>query len=393
VTDSSYDVVVVGGGLIGLASAWRLVQRGLRVAVVDPAPAAAASHAAAGMLAPITEVHYGEDRLLRLNVAAAERYPAFVDELESEARTQVGYRRCGTLTVAADASDRAVLDDLASYLDGFDLRPQRLTSRECRMLEPMLATRVRGGLLTPHDHQVDNRRLAAALLTAVVGRGVTLVHDHVAALVTGSDRATGVRLGRGEALGAGTVLLAAGPWSGRLAPLTPEVAPPVRPVKGVVMRLHDPASPPTLSRNLRAVVAGGHVYLVPRADGEVVIGATVEEKGFDTTVQAGAVYELLRDAHDLVPGLAEWPLVETLAGLRPGSPDNAPIVGPAAMPGLVVASGHYRNGVLLTPITADAIAACVVDGVLPSEIADFTPERFGGPDPARASSAPARTSP
>jgi glycine oxidase len=374
--DTSYDVVVVGGGLIGLASAWRLAQRGLQTAVVDPAPAQAASLAAAGMLAPITEVHYGEDRLLALNLAAAERYPGFVAELEAETGCAAGYRRCGTLTVAADPGDRAVLDDLAAYLDGFGLQPERLTSQECRKLEPMLAAGVRAGLLTPHDHQVDNRQLAAALLAALERRGVTLLHDRAAELSTDGDAATGVRLSGGEVLSCTTVLLAAGPWSNRLSGVPPDAAPPVRPVKGVILRLHDPSRPPALSRNLRAVVAGGHVYLVPRAGGEVVVGATVEEKGFDTTVQAGAVYELLRDAHELVPGVAEWPLVESIAGLRPGSPDNAPIVGPTAMPGLVVATGHYRNGVLLTPITADAIASYVADGELPAELAGFGSDRF-----------------
>jgi glycine oxidase len=382
--DSSSDVVVVGGGLIGLASAWRIAQRGVSVAVVDPAPVSAASHAAAGMLAPITEVHYGEDQLLRLNLAAADRYPAFVAELESETGDEVGYRRCGTLTVAGDAGDRAVLDDLAGYLAGFDLRPERLTSRECRKLEPMLASGIRGGLLTPHDHQVDNRRLAAALLTASDRRDIALVRDRAVELITDGDMATGVRLAGGQVLTGGTVLLAAGPWSARLPGVPAEIVPPVRPVKGVILRLHDPAHPATLTRNLRAVVGGGHVYLVTRSGGEVIVGSTVEEKGFDTTVQAGAVYELLRDAHDLVPGVAEWPLVETLAGLRPGSPDNAPIVGPTAMPGLVVATGHYRNGVLLTPITADAVASYVADGVLPGEMESFRPERFAA-EPAGGS--------
>ncbi len=374
--DTSYDVVVVGGGLIGLASAWRLAQRGLAVAVIDPEPAQAASRAAAGMLAPITEVHYGEDQLLQLNLAAARRYPDFVEELEAVAGLEVGYLRCGTLTVAADPGDRAVLDDLASYLDGFGLRPEKLSGRECRKLEPMLATGVRGGLLTPHDHQVDNRRLAAALLAAAERRGVAVVRDHAAELIVRTGTASGARLAGGSALAAGMVLLAAGPWSARLAGLPAAAAPTVRPVKGVILRLHDPAPQPSLSRNVRAVVAGGHVYLVPRADGEVVVGATVEEKGFDTTIQAGAVYELLRDAHELVPGVAEWPFSETLAGLRPGSPDNAPIVGPTDVPGLVVATGHYRNGVLLTPVTADAVASYVVDGALPGEMTPFTPDRF-----------------
>ncbi|OSP39667.1 glycine oxidase ThiO, partial [Streptomyces sp. 13-12-16] len=197
-------------------------------------------------------------------------------------------------------------------------------------------------------------------------------------LVVAGDRATGVVTADGTELGAGQVVLAAGSLSGRLAGVPADVLPPVRPVKGQVVRLTMPVRHgPFLNRTVRAVVRGSHVYLVPRENGELVIGATSEEMGWDTTVTAGGVYELLRDAHELVPGITELPLTETLAGLRPASPDNAPLLGPTELEGLLLATGHYRNGVLLTPVTGDAMAEALTTGALPEVARPFTPRRFG----------------
>jgi glycine oxidase len=368
------DVVVVGGGVIGLAIAWQAALRGLTVTVLDPAPGSGASHAAAGMLAPVTEVHYGEERLLRLNLASAQRYPTFAAELTEATGRDVGYRQTGTLAVATDADDRAVLADLHRFQLSLGLAVELLTSREARRLEPMLAPGIRSGLLVAGDHQVDNRLLAAALLAAAIAVGVDVRTDRVAGIVTTAERATGVRLGDGDTLAAGTVVLAAGCWSGQVAGVPTDVAPPTRPVKGQIVRLRGPAD--FLGRNVRAVVGGTHLYLVPRADGEIVIGATTEEQGYDVTVRAGGVYELLRDAHTLVPGIAELELTETYAGLRPGSPDNAPMIGRTALAGLVAATGHYRNGILLTPATADAVADLLATGVEPEVIRPFSPQRF-----------------
>jgi glycine oxidase len=369
------DVVVCGGGVIGLGIAWRAALRGLRVTVVDPAPGSGASHAAAGMLAPVTEVHYGEERLLRLNLASAARYPSFVAELAEASGRDVGYRQCGTLAVATDADDRAVLADLHRFQVSLGLDVELLTSREARRLEPMLSPGIRGGLLVAGDHQVDNRLLAAALLDAATSAGVDVRADRVAEVCTGADRVTGVRLGTGQTVSAGTVVLAAGCWSGQVPGLPAAAVPPVRPVKGQIVRLRGPRD--FLTRNVRAVVNGTHLYLVPRTDGEIVIGATAEEQGYDVTVRAGGVYELLRDAHALVPGVAELELTETYAGLRPGSPDNAPMIGRSCLAGLIVATGHYRNGILLTPITADTVAELLATGTEPALLAPFSPRRFG----------------
>ncbi|MFF3018632.1 glycine oxidase ThiO [Streptomyces sp. NPDC057939] len=372
------DVLVIGGGIIGLVIAWRAARRGLSVVLADPDPGGGAARVAAGMLAAVTELHYGEETLLGLNVASAARYPDFAAELsEACGGTDIGYRACGTLAVALDADDRLHLRELHALQRRCGLESEWLTGRECRRLEPMLAPGVRGGLRVDGDHQVDPRRLATALLTACERSGVTLHRARAARLVTTGDRAAGAVLDDGTELFADQVVLAAGSFSGRLAGVPPEVAVPVRPVKGQVLRLSVPAAyGPFLSRTVRAVVRGSHVYLVPRESGELVVGATSEELGWDTTVTAGGVYELLRDAHELVPGITELPLVETVAGLRPGSPDNAPLLGPTELPGLHLATGHYRNGVLLTPLTGDVMAELLATGVVPEIARPFTPRRF-----------------
>jgi len=239
------------------------------------------------------------------------------------------------------------------------------------------------------DHQADPRRLAAALLRACERAGVTFRRAIAVRVRAGRDRAAGVTLDDGSAVEAGQTVLALGSYAAHLAGLPPELVPPVRPVKGQVVRLRMPPSShgPFLSRTVRAVVRGGHVYLVPRGNGELVIGATSEELGWDTTVTAGGVYELLRDAHELTPGITELPLAETGAGLRPASPDNAPLLGPTVLPDLHLATGHYRNGVLLTPVTGDAMGELLATGELPEQARPFTPGRFTGrpgPPGARA---------
>ena len=380
------DVVVVGGGAIGLAVAWRAAQAGMAVTVVDQAPGRGASWAAAGMLAPVTEVHYGERQLLALNLAAAARWPSFAAELEEAAGQPVGYRPGGTLAVARDADDNAALEDLYQFQLRCGLEVERLRSRECRQLEPGLAPSIRGGVLAAGDHQVDNRALVQALVVACERAGVRLVEGRVAELAVEGGRVTGVVLAAsGERLAAGTVVLAAGCWSGGIGGLAAEALPPVRPVKGQLLYLRGPADQPLCSRNVR----GLEVYVVPRGDGRVVVGATVEEQGFDTTVTAGAVHDLLRAALELLPEVAELELAETVVGLRPGSPDNAPMLGPAGPDGLVVATGHYRNGILLTPVTADAIAELLASGRVPELIAPFGPERFAG----GVAAGPGRTAP
>ncbi|MFE5665068.1 glycine oxidase ThiO [Streptomyces niveus] len=378
---SHTDVLVVGGGIIGLVTAWRAAQRGLGVAVVDPEPGGGAALVAAGMLAAVSELDHGEQTLLGLNIASARLYPDFVAELESVTGQDTGYRACGTLAVALDSDDRAQLRELHALQRRSGLESEWLTGRECRRLEPMLAPGVRGGLRVDGDHQIDPRRLAAALVTACERAGVVFHRAWAERLRVAGDRAAGVTLAggpeRGAELDAGQVVIAGGSLSGRLAGVPDDVVAPVRPVKGQVLRLTVPRPyAPFLSRTLRAEVRGSHIYLVPRENGELVLGATSEELGWDTTVTAGGVYELLRDAHELLPGITELPLTETRAGLRPTSPDNAPLLGPTALPGLHLATGHHRNGVLLTPVTGQVMATVLTTGELPDDARPFAPGRF-----------------
>jgi glycine oxidase len=377
--------VIVGGGVIGLSIAWRTAQHGLRVVVADPAPGQGATHAAAGMLTPIAEAAYAEREIFALGQESLRRYPAFAAELEQAAGLPTGFRTTGTLQVAYDSDDLAVLDELRVLQDSFGVRTRQLTARECREAEPMLAPSIRGGLLAADDGSVDPRLLAAALLRAATAAGARHLPIPVAEILTdgGPGRASGVRLADGSELAAPAVVLAAGWQSAALAGLPAECAPPVRPVKGQILRLRSTATttaaglpPGLLQRTLRGIVRGSSVYLVPRESGELVVGATQEELGADTTVTAGGVWELLRDARALVPGITELALADVVAGLRPGTPDNAPVLGPAALPGLILATGHFRAGVLLAPVTADTISRYLLTGQADPLWAAFGADRF-----------------
>ncbi|HEY1621797.1 MAG TPA: glycine oxidase ThiO, partial [Streptosporangiaceae bacterium] len=336
------DVLVIGGGIIGLSVAWRAAQRGLAVVLADPAPGQGATHAAAGMLTPVAEAAYAERQLFELGSESLRRYPDFAAELTELTGLPTGFQRSGTLQVAYDGDDLAVLEEMRLLQESFGWPAQRLTGRECRAAEPLLDPSVRGGLLVAGDGSVDPRLLAAALLAAAQAAGARLVRQAAAELLTSPSaatepdgRVTGARLADGSVITAPRLVLAAGWQSAGLAGLPAGLAPPVRPVKGQILRLRPaPCGGPAslLSQTVRGVVRGSSVYLVPRADGELVVGATQEELGPDTTVTAGGVWELLRDARLLVPGITELELAEAVAGLRPGTPDNAPVLGPAALP-------------------------------------------------------------
>jgi glycine oxidase len=377
---NSSDVLVVGAGAIGAAVAWRCAQRGLSVTSVDPEPGRGAWHTAAGMLAPITELHYAETPLLQLNLDSLARYPAFAAELTEATGLPTGYLECGTVEAAWDGADLAALRDLHAFGSGLGLKSTLLTGRELRTLEPALAAGLPGGLLAESDHQVDPRLLHAALLAAAGSLGArTLVGTATVDVQRG--RAVGVTLADGSRLAAGTVVLAGGAWSHQVAGIPDPLAPPVRPVKGQTLRLRLPGAP-RMGHVVRGHVKGVPIYVLPRATGEYVVGASSEEAGFDQAPRAGAVYELLRDAQSLLPELGEATLAEVCTGLRPGSPDNAPLVGPSGLDGLVVATGHFRNGILLSPVTADGIAELITTGVLPDVLTPFAPSRFPKAVPA-----------
>jgi glycine oxidase len=376
--DRSIDLVVVGGGIIGLAIAWRARQAGMSVTVLERDLAGrGTSHVAAGMLAPVAEVEFGASggRLLALGLRSLGMWPEFASELEAGAGLEVGLLQTGTLLAARDEDDARELERQLEFRRSLGLAVRRLRPSQARELEPALAPTVRLALEAPDDHSVDPRRVLAALRQACESAGVKLrEHAPVARVELDADgkQVTGVSLRDGERLLAGQVVIAAGPWSERIDGLPSAAAVPVRPVKGQILRLRDPAGAGLLRRVLR--FRGG--YLVPRGDGRYVLGATVEERGFELAPTAGAVYELLRDARELVPGISELEIEELSVGLRPGTPDNAPAIGPGAVRGLIWATGHYRNGILLAPLTAELVVGVLTGAGADELLAACAPDRF-----------------
>jgi glycine oxidase len=363
---STYDAVIVGGGAIGLCCAWRLAQGGAEVVVLDRAePPAGATRVAAGMLAPIGELAFGEPELLRMTIAAAEIYPDFVAELEAASELGSGYVRHGAIHIALDRDEAAELRRVHDLQRSLGLGAEWLPPRRCRELEPGLTPSFNGGVHAPEEAAVDPRRMTTALLAALSTAGVEVRSgaDVVAPILDG-ERLEGVRTGVGEELRASHIVLATGAWAGAESWLPESARPPVRPVKGEILELRAPGGAPPCQR----IVASERVYLVPRPDGRLIVGATTEERGFDATVTAGGVHELLREAYRLLPDVAEMELVGAMAGLRPGTPDNLPLIGPGALEGLILACGHYRNGILLAPLTGAAIAALLSGGDLPESL-------------------------
>jgi glycine oxidase len=367
----SYDAVVVGAGAVGLCCAWRIAQRGGRVVVLDRAePPAGATRVAAGMLAPIGELAFGEPELLRMTLAAAECYPTFVAELEAASGISTGYARHGALHVALDRDEAAELRRVHDLQRSLGLGAEWLPPRRCRELEPGLTPSLNGGVHAPEEAAIDPRAMTAALLAALNAEGVEVWKGiEVTEALLDGDRIEGIRTRSGDELRAGAVVLATGAWSGAATWLPDRARPPVRPVKGQILELRAPGGESPCKR----IVASERVYLVPRPDGRLIAGATTEERGFDTTVTAGGVHELLREAYRLLPDVAEMELVESMAGLRPGTPDNLPLIGPGELDSLVLACGHYRNGILLAPLTGEAVASLLHTGALPDSVAPANP--------------------
>jgi len=358
-------VIVVGGGVIGLSCAWSLTQTGHAVTLVAPSPGRdGASWVAAGMLAPVTEVQFGEAALTSLLLEGLPLWSSFAADLEAVSGRDIGFDQTGTLAVALDPSDRAVLGDLLTYQHSLGCQAVRLAASACRTAVPSLSPAVCGGIEVAGDYQVDNRALLGALMTACRGGGVEFVADTVVAVAAGPT----VVLSDGSVLGTpgDAILLAAGVGVGCIGGLDGAGLPEVRPVKGHILRLG--ASPSVraslLPRTVRALVHGRSIYLVPRQDGSVVVGATMEEMGTDTTVRAGAVHQLLDDARTVIPAIDELTLLEAQAGLRPATPDHMPCIRWTDVPGVAVATGHFRNGILLAPYTAQAVAALMDDAGL-----------------------------
>jgi glycine oxidase len=394
------DVLVIGGGVIGTAIAWRTARDGRTVTLIDPDTDDKASLVAAGMLGPVSESVFGEQHLLNLNLHAIGRFPGFTAELEQATGMETGLRTEGTLAVAYDSGDLAALDRLTGFRHSLGLKAERLDARQCRKLEPFLAPGTKGGVLATGDLSVDNRRYLAALKAAARQAGVHVITGQVTEVSAGPDGPLVRLVGVGEADGvphheipemsglmpaapdaatltARQVVVAAGHATGKIAGIPDQVRKAIRPVKGQILRLRHPQGlPPVLTHTVRAIVGGHDVYLVPRADGELVVGATQEERA-DRDVTVGAVHDLLRDATTAVPAISELIFAEASSGLRPGTTDNGPILGQAGpATGVIIATGHFRNGILLSAATADAVAA-ILSGAGPDQAwAPFTPARF-----------------
>ncbi|MGC1167009.1 MAG: glycine oxidase ThiO [Solirubrobacterales bacterium] len=385
-----FDAIFVGGGVIGLSCAWRAAQRGASVAVLDrAAPPAGATRVAAGMLAPVGELAFGEPELLEMTLASSQLYPRFVAELEATSGESSGYVHQGALHIALDRDEAAELRRVHDLQRSLGLEAEWLPPRRCRELEPGLTPSFNGGVHAPGEAAVDPRGLAAALLGALAAAGAELRTGRppadavamaategqgsgdVAAGIFEGERLVGVRTADGDELRAPAVVLATGAWAGATEWLPKRARPPVRPVKGQIVELRSREGAAPCER----IVASERVYLVPRPDGRLIVGATSEEQGFDTAVTAGGVHELLREAYRLLPDVAEMELVDSMAGLRPGTPDNLPLIGPGAIEGLVLATGHYRNGILLAPLTAVAVAALLAGERLPEAVAPAHPAR------------------
>jgi glycine oxidase len=367
------SVAIIGAGVVGLGIAWRLAGRAA-VTVFDRGKAGSgASHAAAGMLAACCEAEPGEEALIALGRESQARWPAFAEELLRTSGIDVELRREGILHLALTADDQAEIAQRLEFQRQLDLPLEWLSAAATRAREPHLAGKIAGALFSPEDHQVDNRKLVQALRVAAEAAGATICeHRPVKEIVVQGGRAKGVLLQDQTVAAADIVVLAAGAWSRGIAGLPPDGRPPVRPLKGQMLTLRMDAAAPLISH----VVWAPGAYMVPRRDGRLIVGATVEEKGFDETITAGGVLALLEAAWRAVPAVEELPIEEMCVGHRPGSRDDAPILGRGPLEGLFYATGHHRNGILLAPVTADAMARLILDDMVEPAIKPFCLERF-----------------
>lgn len=365
--------IIVGGGICGLGIGWYLAKAGHPVTVLERGQAGSgATWAAAGMLAPRAEAEPAEERLIELLLEAHAMWPAFTAELQAASGVEIDYRGDGTIVVGLDRDDADRLRFQYDFQQRLGLETEWLSGDAAREREPHLARAVTAAIFSRRDHQVDNRKVAMALRTALTRAGGGLrEHCQVDEVLIAGGRVRGVRIGDAE-LADDTVVVAAGAWSRDLPGLPDAVRPPVRPVKGQTLALMMDRARPLI----RHVVWGPAVYLVPRRDGRLICGATVEEAGFDTALTAGGLMDVLRNAWEVLPGIYELPLVESWAGLRPTSRDDAPILGESAVPGLLFATGHHRNGILLGPLTAWAVSTLIATGEMPASVRPFAPGRF-----------------
>lgn len=365
-------VIFVGAGVIGLSIAWRLCREGIDVTLFDRGEAGRqASWQAGGMLAADAEMGFEEPELYRFARASMDRWPAFVRELEADSGLDVDFRTEGTLRVADDADSEARLRRVYEFQKehGVDLR--WINGREAREIEPFLAPRVSAAIETRHDVQVDNRKLVTALVEAIRRHGGRIIENTQIRRIDPDGSNPRVVDHEGKEATADLVVLSAGAWSRQIDGLPDGVRPPVRPVKGqmIELKMIRPFS-------IEKVIRGPHGYIVPKAGGRLLIGATSEEMGFDTDVTAGGIYKLLEGAWEILPGIYDLPITATWAGLRPASRDHEPILGMSDAAGVFIATGHYRHGIMLTPQSAFVASELILGRETSPWPGPFSPTRF-----------------
>ena len=378
-------VAIIGGGVIGLSAALTAAQHGHRVTVLDPvienhARGTGASWMAGGMLAPVTEAWFGEEARLALDIAALKAWPAFARNISAIAQQELAINTTGTLQIALDIDDARELERIRNFQNSVGLDAYALSRDELLDLEPLLSPNVVGGSLISTDLSVANRSLVLALKSGCEKVGVHFVSKRVTEIQRKGKRVHQV-VTTDERLEVDELVIAAGAWSSELVNMlelsNPRSIPTIRPIRGEILRLRSDIT--AITHTLRAQVHGFQVYLVPRAHGEIVVGATQFERGFDARPTAGGVYELLRDSRELLPYISEMEFLEAGVGLRPGSPDNAPIID--RLPGVenaILATGHYRNGILLTSIAGEVVAALIAHREAPADAQFVSLARFSG---------------
>ena len=365
-------IAIIGGGVAGLSVAWQALKMGCEVTVYDKGTLCnGATNAAAGMLATGVETEPGEEDLLQMNLYAQQLWPDFKQQLESDSGHTIAYKDEGTIVAAINRDDLRQVQYSYEFQKSLGVDLHWLSGAELRDKEPYINPNCTGGYYSPKDHQVDNVDMGIALVKAVQKLGGTL-HENTSVddITMTGGRATGVVIG-GEKKSYDRVVLAAGAWSGSFTIQKPNI--PVRPVKGQMLSLQMDVHNPLVKHVLWAP----KIYLVPRDDGRLIIGATVEEKGFDTELTAGGIFALLEAAWRAVPAIEELPFIKAWVGFRPGCRDDAPIFGGCGVENLWLATGFHRNGILQAPVTAQAMAQCIAGGILPDLVQKFTLERFG----------------
>ena len=366
------NIAIIGGGIIGLALGWQLSRRGAKVTIYERGEAGQqASRAAAGMLAPYAEVGFEEIELMKLGRESLRLYPRFLGELSEDAPHVPKFDQCGTLLIGTDRDDTEYLRRLYAFREKLELTVQLITGTEAREREPLLSPRVVSAVWLPDDAQIDNRQLIQSLKQAFLACGGRLKEHSLVEEVTCSGRAAKGILTESGRFECDAVVVAAGSWSGQIAGIPGPSVQPVRPVKGQIITLQK-----TGECDLQGIVRSPRMYLVPKEDGTIRLGATSEEKGFDTVPTAGGVKELLEESWEAVPSIYDLPLMEITAGLRPASRDHAPIIGQSGADGLFYATGHYRHGILLTPATVYALTDEILNRDIPNILHPFRPNRF-----------------